>query len=196
MFKLLRNLYEWVLSFAESKYGPWALFLIAVAESSFFPVPPDVLLIALAIGAPLRSFWFALICTAGSLVGAVIGYFIGLEFYELAGRPIIEFYSIQNGYEQVRQLYHDWDSIAVVIAGFTPIPYKVFTIAAGAFEINFFTFLLASAVGRGARFFLVAGLIRWIGPGIKDLIDRYFNLCTIIFAILLLGGFLVLKYVI
>lgn len=196
MFKLLRNLYEWVLSFAESKYGPWALFLIAVAESSFFPVPPDVLLIALAIGAPLRSFWFALICTAGSLVGAVIGYFIGLEFYELAGRPIIEFYSIQNGYEQVRQLYHDWDSIAVVIAGFTPIPYKVFTIAAGAFEINFFTFLLASAVGRGARFFLVAALIRWIGPGIKDLIDRYFNLCTIIFAILLLGGFLVLKYVI
>jgi len=196
MFKLLRKLYEWVLSFAESKYGPWALFLIAVAESSFFPVPPDVLLIALAIGAPQRSFWFALICTAGSLVGAVIGYFIGLEFFELAGRPIIEFYSIQNGYEQVRQLYHDWDSIAVVIAGFTPIPYKVFTIAAGAFKINFFTFLLASAVGRGARFFLVAALIRWIGPSIKELIDRYFNLCTIIFTILLLGGFLVLKYVI
>jgi len=196
VLKWLRKLYDWVLGLAESPYGAWALFLIAVAESSFFPIPPDVLLIALSIGAPSRALWFAFISTAGSLTGAVIGYLIGLEFYELVGRPIIEFYSVENGYEQVRRLYHEWDAVAVVIAGFTPIPYKVFTIAAGAFKINFITFILASAVGRAGRFFLVGVLIRWLGPSVKDLLDRYFNLATILFVILLLGGFLVIKYVI
>jgi membrane protein YqaA with SNARE-associated domain len=192
----LRRLYDWVLSFSESPYGTLALFLIAIAESSFFLVPPDVLLLALCVGAPHRALWFALVTTLGSVLGAAIGYLLGLEFYELIGRRIIEFYSAQDRYSQVAELYQEWDAFAVAIAGFTPIPYKVFTIAAGAFGINFGTFMLASLLSRGARFFLVSGLIRWLGPGIKHLIDRYFNLLTILFVILLVGGFLLIKYVI
>lgn len=192
----IRRLYGWVLSFADSPYGSWALFLIAFAESSFFPIPPDVLLIALAVGAPERSFFFATVCTAGSLIGAVFGYIIGVQFYDWIGQPIIEFYSAQHHYASVKGLYEQWDALAVTVAGFTPIPYKVFAIAAGAFQINFVIFMLASAIGRGTRFFLVGGLIRWLGPEVKKFIDRYFNLLTVLFVILLLGGFLVLRYVI
>jgi membrane protein YqaA with SNARE-associated domain len=193
---VIRRLYDWVLSFAESPYGTLALFTIAVAESSFFPIPPDVLLLALAVGAPHRALWFALVTTLGSVLGAAIGYFLGLEFYELVGKRIIDFYGAQDRYSQVAQLYRDWDAIAVAVAGFTPIPYKVFTIAAGAFEINFGTFMLTSLLSRGARFFLVGGLIRWLGPGIKRFIDRYFNILTVAFVILLVGGFVIIKYVI
>ena len=196
LMKLIRYLYDWVLSFAESPYGVLALFLIAFAESSFFPVPPDVLLIALAIGAPSRAFWFSLVCTAGSVAGAGVGYLLGLQFYEVVGEPIIEFYSAGDRYLQVKELYAEWDAIAVGIAGFTPIPFKVFTIAAGAFKIDFWVFLLASFLSRGARFFLVGGLIRWLGPSIKEFIDKYFNLLTVIFVILLVGGFVIVKYVI
>ncbi|HUG43797.1 MAG TPA: VTT domain-containing protein [Acidobacteriota bacterium] len=195
-FNLLRALYDWVLSFADRPGGVWALLLIAFAESSFFPIPPDVLLIALAIGAPMRSWWFALVCSIGSVAGAAAGYLIGLEFYSLIGRPIIEFYSAAERYDQVKALYDRWDAVAVGVAGFTPIPFKVFTISAGAFQVHFWTFLAAAAASRSARFFLVAGLIRWFGPGIRELVDRYFNLLTILFVILLVGGFVVLKYVI
>jgi len=192
--KFIRKMYDWVLSFADSPYGTWALFLIAFMESSFFPVPPDFLLIALAVGAVTRSFWFALVCSAGSVSGAVLGYLIGWHFYDFIGVPIIDFYGLGHKYDQVRELYENWNALAVGIAGFTPIPYKVFTIAAGAFKINFPTFILASLVSRSARFFLVAGLIRLAGPGIKTFIDKYFNILTIVAAILLVGGFLVIKY--
>lgn len=195
-FTFLRRLYDWVLAFAATPHGTWALFLLAVAESSFFPIPPDVLLMALAVAAPSRAFRFAAICSAGSVLGGVIGYLLGLEFYELLGRPIIEFYSAADAYQRVQQLYRDWDAIAVAVAGFTPIPYKVFTIAAGVFEINFATFLLASIVSRSARFFLIGALIWWMGPRIRAFIERYFNLLTVIFAVLLVGGFILLKYVI
>ena len=193
---ILRRLYDWVLSLAESPYGIWALFGIAVAESSFFPIPPDVLLLALAVGAPAKSLRFAAVCTVGSLIGAAVGYLLGWGFYDLMGRRIIEFYSAGDRYSEVKALYDRWDAVAVMVAGFTPIPYKVFTIAAGAFQINFATFMLASLLSRGARFFLIGGLIRWLGPGIKLLIDRYFNLLTILFVILLIGGFVIVKYVI
>ena len=192
---IIRRMYDWVLSFADHPYGTWALFLIAFMESSFFPVPPDFLLIALAVGSVKRSFWFALVCSAGSVAGAVLGYLIGWHFYDFIGVPIIDFYGLTAKYDQVRLLYENWNALAVGIAGFTPIPYKVFTIAAGAFKINFPTFILASLVSRSARFFLVAGLIRLAGPGIKTFIDKYFNLLTVIAAILLIGGFVVIKYV-
>lgn len=192
----LRRLYDWVLSLAEKPYGAWALFLVAFAESSFFPIPPDVLLIALAVGRPARSFVFAGISTLGSVLGAAFGYLLGFQFYELAGRPIIQFYGVEQRYLQVQALYQHYDALAVAVAGFTPIPYKVFTIAAGAFHINFVTFILASIVSRGARFVLVGGLIWWLGPDIKRVIDRYFNLLTIVFVILLAGGFVLVKYVI
>ena len=196
LFLWLRRLYDWVLSLGQSPYGAWSLFLLAVAESSFFPIPPDVLLIALALGAPRRAFWFSAICSFGSILGGILGYLIGLQFYELVGQPIIEWYSVQELYEKAQALYQKWDALALAIAGFTPIPYKVFTIAAGAFKVNFATFVLVSIFSRGARFFLLGGLIWWCGPAVQKFIDRYFNLLTVIFVILLLGGFVLLRYII
>jgi membrane protein YqaA with SNARE-associated domain len=194
-FVVLRTLYDWVIRFAETPHGTWALFLIALAESSFFPIPPDILLIALALAAPSRSLWFAFVSTAGSLIGAVVGYGLGYQFYELLGKPIVDFYAAEATYNQLKELYETWDVWAVGIAGFTPVPYKVVTITAGAFKINFATFMLVSAISRAARFFLVGGLIQWFGPSIKPFIDRYFNLLCMVFMVLLLGGFLLLKYV-
>ena len=171
----LRRLYDWVLSFATSPYGTWALFLVAVAESSFFPIPPDVLLIALAVGAPSRSLFFALVTTTGSVLGAGIGYWIGYQFFELLGRPIVAFYQAESHFERVQQLYQDYDALAVGLAGFTPIPYKVFTLAAGVFHLNLGTFFAASVISRGLRFFLIGLLILYFGPQIQRFIDRYFT---------------------
>ena len=195
-FAWLRYLYDWVLSFAEKPGASRGLFAIAVMEASFFPIPPDILLIALAIGVPSRALWFSALCTLGSSIGAVLGYFLGLKFHDVLGLSIIEFYSAQEQYSKVKFLYEKWDAVAVFVAGFTPIPFKVFTIAAGFFEISFFPFVLASLLSRGARFFLVGGLICWFGPVIQRFIDRYFNILTIVFVILVFGGFLLVKYAI
>ena len=194
-FALLRRLYDWVLNWAERKSALGALWALAFAEASFFPIPPDVLLMAMAIGKPRKAFRFALVCTLGSLMGGLFGYLLGYQFYALVGQPIIEFYAAADQYERVRELFETWNAVAVAIAGFTPIPFKVFTIAAGAFRVDLLTFFLAAAVSRSARFFLVSGLIYYLGPAIKDKVDRYFNQLTILFAVLLVGGFLVLKYV-
>lgn len=192
---MLRRLYDWVLHWAETPYGSWALFLLALAESSFFPVPPDVLLIALAISIPARSFRYALICSAGSLLGGVIGYLIGYQFMDLIGLRIVDFYGLTQQYAAVGDLYDRYNAWAVGIAGFTPIPYKIFTISAGAFKINFIVFFIASAISRSARFFLVGWLIYAFGPEIKLFIDRYFNILAIVFAVLLIGGFIMIKYI-
>lgn len=191
---LLRRLYDWVLSWAERPSGPAALFGLAAAESIFFPIPPDVLLVPLAIGRPRRALWFATLCTVGSVAGAVIGYWVGLTLYDTIGRPIIELYGYTEAYGQVGELYRQNLVLTLGSAGFTPIPYKVFTIAAGGFRVAFLPFLVISAVSRGARFFLVAGLIRIFGEPIRTFIDRYFNLLTVVFAVLLIGGFVVLRY--
>jgi membrane protein YqaA with SNARE-associated domain len=191
----VRRLYDWVLSWAESPYGSTALFVLAFVEASFFIVPPDVLLIALCVGKSRRSIHFAAICTVGSLLGGSFGYLIGHQLYELIGRPIIEFYDAGEAFQRVGELYKANLVLALGTAGFTPIPYKVFTIAAGAFAVPFVPFLVISAVSRAARFFLVAGLIRTFGPQIRDFIDRYFNLLSVVFVVLLVAGFVVLKYV-
>lgn len=193
-FHLLHNLYDWVLHWAETPYGVPALFVLAFAESSFFPVPPDVLLIALAISIPARAFRYAFVCSVGSVLGGMLGYMIGWQFYELVGEPIIEFYGYTEQYELVAQLYAKHGTWAVFIAGLTPIPYKVFTIASGAFHFAFIKFLGASVLSRSVRFFLVATLIWFFGPTIKKFIDRYFNLLVIAFTIALVGGFVVIKY--
>ncbi len=191
---MLRRLYEWVLHWAETPYGTWALFILALAESSFFPIPPDVLLIALAISIPAKAFRYALVCTAGSLIGGVIGYLIGYQFMEVVGFRIIRFYDLMEMYRSVGDLYNHYNALAVGIAGFTPIPYKVFTISAGAFKINFPVFLVASALSRAARFFLVGWLIYRFGPGIRSFIDRYFNALAVVFVLLLVGGFVLIKW--
>jgi membrane protein YqaA with SNARE-associated domain len=194
-FHLLHNLYDWVLHWADTSYGLPALFLLAFAESSFFPVPPDILLIALAIAVPTRAFRYALVCSLGSILGGIFGFFLGWQFYELIGEPIIAFYGYQEYYNKVEGLYHEYGTWAVFVAGLTPIPYKVFTIASGAFRFPFLKFMFASILSRSARFFLVSGLIWLFGPKIKKFIDKYFNLLVIVFTAALIGGFLVIRYV-
>jgi len=191
---MLRRLYSWVLHWAETPYGSWALFLLALSESSFFPVPPDVLLIALAVSIPKKSFKYALICTAGSLIGGCLGYLIGWQFMITVGEKIIQFYGLTHKMQYIKDLYMQYDAWAIGIAGFTPIPYKVFTISAGAFDINFTVFIIASAVSRAARFFLVAWLIYLFGPKIKTFIDKYFNILAITFVVLLVAGFAIIKF--
>ncbi len=190
---MLRRLYSWVLHWAKTPYGSWALFLLALSESSFFPVPPDVLLIALAVSIPKKSFKYALICTAGSLIGGCLGYLIGWQFMITVGEKIIQFYGLTHKMQYIKDLYMQYDAWAIGIAGFTPIPYKVFTISAGAFDINFTVFLVASAVSRAARFFLVGWLIYIFGPKIKTFIDKYFNILAITFVVLLVAGFAIIK---
>lgn len=193
--KWVRSLYDWVLSWSDTRYGALALFLIAFAESSFFPVPPDVLLIALCLGNRMRSFYFALICSLGSVLGGVAGYLIGWGFWAAVDQL---FYNYVPGFTpeafaRVHDLYAQYDFWIVFVAAFTPIPYKVITITAGVFGISFVMFLLATAVGRPARFYLVAVLIRVYGEPVRGIIDKHFNFLTIAFTILLVGGFAVFK---
>ena len=183
-----RSLYDWVLSWANTPYGAPALGLLALAEASFFPVPPDTLLMALSLSKQSRAFRFAMICTAGSVVGGAIGYLIGWGVWDSLA-PI--FFAHIPGFTpeqfaRVQSLFADYGFWAVFVAGFTPIPYKIFTIAAGVFLINFPIFLLASLLSRGLRFVLIAGLIWRFGAPIKAFIDRYFNLLCYLALVLVL----------
>ena len=186
----MRRLYDWVLGWADRPGGGWALFGIATAESSFFPIPPDVLLIPLCLGRTRRSLWFATVCTAGSVLGAVFGYWIGSSLYQSVGSWILDLYGLHDQYAAVGALYDRNLVVSLGTAGFTPIPFKVFTIAAGAFGVSFPAFVAISAASRGGRFFLVAGLLRLFGEPIREFIERWFNLLSIVFVILLVGGFL------
>ncbi|MBW2506530.1 MAG: DedA family protein [Deltaproteobacteria bacterium] len=189
----VRQIYDRCLVWVQSPYGIWALFFIAVAESSFFPIPPDVFLMVLCIAVPPKSFRYAAICAVGSVLGGILGYGLGLGFMDTVGVKILEWYGLHDKYEVVQNLYQQYDALAVGAAGFTPLPYKLFTITAGAFKINFVTFILVSIVSRSARFFLVAAFIYKFGAPVRQFIERYFNLLTIVFFILLIGGFLVIR---
>jgi membrane protein YqaA with SNARE-associated domain len=191
---LHRRLYNWVLHWAETPHGAVALFLLAFAESSFFPIPPDVLLIALVLGSRRRWWRFAVLCTVGSALGGIAGYGIGLGLMDALGWPIIRFYHAENYWAKVNELYAKYDYWIVFTAAFTPIPYKVFTIASGAFHMNVLGFVAVSIVGRGARFFLVALLLYYFGPPMRRIIEKHFDWLCVVFAVLLIGGFVVIKY--
>ncbi|MBI9070569.1 MAG: DedA family protein [Melioribacteraceae bacterium] len=199
----VRKLYDWVLHWAESPYGTMALFILAFAEASFFPIPPDALLIALVLGARTKAFKFAANCTIGSVTGALLGYSIGYFIWwngdnTFSSFALFFFNSIpgfnENIFNSVKIMYEEWDFWIIFTAGFTPIPYKVFTISSGAFNISLPMFIIASVISRAARFFLVAGLIWKFGPQIKNFIDKYFNILAVGFTILLIGGFVAIKY--
>lgn len=194
---IVRRLYDWMLSWADSKWGGLALFLFAMAESIFFPVPPDVLLIALCIGCVAKSFKYAAICTAGSVIGAVVGFGLGAFCWDIVDSWFIPSIFSQEAFDSVGLKYSEWNFWLVFTAGFTPIPYKLITISAGVFlgVADFWIFILASIISRGARFVLVAALIYKFGAPIKKFIDKYFNLCALAFTVLLIGGFLLIKYV-
>lgn len=191
----VRRLYDWVLSWAQTPYGVPALFLLAFAESSFFPVPPDVLLIALGISLPARAFRFALVASLGSVLGGLLGYGLGFGLWE-----VVEsfFYSYvpgftPQGFLKIQNLFETYDFWTVFTAGFTPIPYKIITIGAGVFHINFPVFVLASLISRSLRFYLEAWFICRYGPPVRLFLERYFNLLTLIFLVLLAAGFAVVK---
>lgn len=191
----LRRLYDWVLSWAHRPGGTWALFGFSFAESSFFPIPPDVLQIALSIERPKRSFAYALVTTAGSLLGAVLGYLIGYALRPVAD-GIIGFYGYERQFLALGEAFRENAFWAVFVAALTPVPYKLVTIAAGVYHefVPLWMLLAVSAVGRPARFFAVALVMRVAGAKAKAFIDRYFNLLTIVFALLLLGGFVAVRY--
>src|SRR3990167_5298438 len=186
---MIHDLIQWTIHWAQTDYGTYALFLIAFVESSFFPIPPDVLLIALSIISPQIAMFYATVCTVGSVTGGAFGYLIGLK----GGRPILERFFSHEKIQLVHNYFEKYEAWAIGVAAFTPIPYKVFTIAAGVFYINFKKFVLVSILGRGGRFFIVAGLIQLFGAEIIHLIENYFELFTIIFVALLIGGFMLLK---
>lgn len=190
----LKKIYDWVLHWAETPYGTPALFLLAFTESFFFPLPPDILLIALSLSIPKKAFEYAAVCTIGSVLGGAFGFFLGYQFWEI-GKPILFNYVNEADFETIRRYFQDYEAWAVGIAGFTPIPYKALTISAGFFRANFLIFVAVSLVSRAARFFLVAGLIYYFGPSIKGFIDKYFNLLTFIFFAMLIIGFMAIKYV-
>ncbi len=191
---LVRRLYDWTISWAHRPHGVFALFVLAFAESSFFPIPPDVLLIALCVGASTKSFRFALVCTVGSVLGGIAGYGIGLWGYDLIGEPIVRAYHGEAVMQKIKTWYDAYGFWGNLTAAVTPIPYKVFTIASGVFKFDFLQFVIASVVGRGLRFFVVAGLIYRFGPSMKAFIEKYFDLLAIVGMILLIGGFVLLKY--
>lgn len=186
---------RWVESFAEKPSALFALFLFAFMEASFFPIPPDLLLIAIGITLPRRSLIAALWCTIGSVLGGGLGYLIGWGFMQSVGYAIVEFYNAHAAWENVVQLYTGTVGLwFLAIAAFTPIPYKIATIAAGATQMPFLPFLLISAVGRAARFFLIGILLYWFGPPVKLFLDRYFNQLSIAFVLLLLLGFVAVQW--
>jgi membrane protein YqaA with SNARE-associated domain len=191
---MIKRLYNWILSWSESRWGWLALFVIALFEASWFPLPPDILLIALCLGATKKSFRFASLCLTGSLLGAALGYCIGYYLWTTpTGDPTVvanffynHVFSVES-FNNVGSLYDRFNFWIVFTAGFTPLPFKLFTIAGGMFHINFVMFIIASIVSRGMRFFLIAWLIWKFGAPIKSFIDKYFNLLATLFTILLIG---------
>ncbi len=195
--KLFRRLYDWMLHWADTPYGPIALFILALAESSFFPIPVDPLLIALCLGAIKKSWRFAFYTSIASILGGMIGYAIGFGIWEAVDSFFFKYVPgfSESLFNRVMANFNEYGFWYVFAAGFTPIPYKVFTIASGVFKLNFLLFVTASTISRSLRFFAIAALFRKFGPEIKSFIDKYFNLLAILFFILLLGGFLVIKFI-
>ena len=198
----VRKLYDWVLHWAKTPYALPALFILAFAESSFFPIPPDVLLIALAVSIPAKAFRYAAVCTLGSVLGGMLGYLIGsFAWYtgnDYSSFAMLFFHYVPGFTEELFNLvklkFEQNAFLAVFTAGFTPIPYKIFTIAGGVCKINFFVFIIASIISRALRFFLVAAIIYKFGSPITAWIDKYFNKLAILFTILLIGGFILIKW--
>ncbi len=193
-----RRLYNWVVHFADTKHSVLALFVLSFAESSFFPVPPDVLLGPMTLGAPKKWFKFALSCSIASVLGGILGYCIGMFFWSVIGPWVLTNMSwaglTEANFTKFQNWYDQWDFLIVFVCGFTPVPYKVCTISAGVAEINFLGFLLASTLSRSARFFIVAGLVGWKGEKIRPIIEKHFNWLSLAFVGLLIGGFFVIKW--
>jgi membrane protein YqaA with SNARE-associated domain len=192
---MMRRLYDWMMRMAGHKKAPQALFWVAFIESSVFPIPPDVMLIPMILAQRAKAFLYATICLAGSVIGGVAGYAIGYYLFDLIGEPVLRVYGYGEKYQQTADLFNEWGPWILIAKGWTPFPYKVLTIAAGAFKMSIVPFILASIVARAMRFYLVAALLYWFGEPIRDFIEKRLSLVTTAFVILLVGGFVAVKYV-
>ncbi|MEE3241750.1 MAG: YqaA family protein [Candidatus Neomarinimicrobiota bacterium] len=200
----LRRLYDWVLSWASSPYAVPVLFTVSFVESSFFPIPADPLLIALILGLRQRAFYYAFICTAGSVFGGIFGYFVGsflwwTETMEFSSIATFFFTYIPGFTEQlfynIQAQYESYNFVVIFTAAFTPIPYKVFSISAGAFDINFFTFVVASILGRGLRFYGITVVLWYFGRPVKKIIDKYFDLLAILLLLISIISYIIIVYI-
>ncbi len=194
--KYLRRIYDWIISWATKPFGSYALFTLAFCESSFSPIPPDALLVALIIGHKTKHLRFAAICTLGSVLGGFIGYFIGWGLWDLTSDFFFTYIPgfSEELFSKTRIYYNKWSFWIVLTAGFTPIPYAIFTISSGVFNINIWGFILASTLGRATRFYIVSILVGIYGDRIKTFIDKYFNMLIIVFTVMLIGGILTSKF--
>ncbi len=190
---MLRNLYNRVLALAASPRAPLWLAVVAFAESSFFPIPPDALLIPMALAQPRRAWHFALICTVASIFGGMLGYLIGASLYDTVAAPILRLYHYEDAYNRFKDTFTTYGLEIILLKGLTPIPYKIVTIAAGAAKFDFTTFVFASIVTRGMRFFMVATLLHFFGDKVRHFIETRLTLVTTALAVGIIGGFLVLK---
>lgn len=193
---VVKKTYDWIMNWASTPYALYALALLSFTESFFFPIPPDILLIAIAFSKPKHSFLYAGICSLSSVAGGIVGYFIGYFLFESIGKLIFDLYGGINGFETVKEYYNSKGAWMVLIGGFTPVPYKLITIASGVFLLDFKIFLICSIISRSARFFLESLLIFYFGEKIRLLLEKYFNLFTIFLFVTVILGFLLFKVII
>jgi membrane protein YqaA with SNARE-associated domain len=191
---MIRKLYDWTMSLAARPKALHALGAVSFAESSFFPVPPDVLLIPMVIAQRHRAWLIASVCTAASVLGGILGYAIGYYLFATIGQAVIDFYGLQETAAKFHDWYRDFGLYVILIKGLTPIPYKIVTIMSGAAQFDIWVFIAASVITRGLRFFIVAGLLRQFGEPIRAFIERRLNLLFFLFLLVLIGGFVALKY--
>lgn len=191
---MLRRLYDWTLDLGSHRHAPAALATVSFVESSFFPIPPDVLLIPMVLAERAKAWFFAGLCTVASVLGGLLGYYIGAALFESVARPILDLYGYGTAFEQFAARYNEWGAWIVFIAGVTPFPYKVITIASGATGLALPTFVIASIAARGLRFFIVAGLLYYVGPPIRAFIEKRLGLVFSVFVAMLVGGFVVARY--
>ncbi len=191
---LIQRLYDWMVRQAVSPYAIWVLAAVSFAESSVFPIPPDVLMIPMILARPNKAWLIAGVCMIASVLGALLGYFIGAVLFDTVGLPVLELYGKTTYFDEFAARYNEWGAWAVLIAGVTPFPYKVITILSGSTGLSLPVFVVASIVARGARFFLVAALLKWFGPPVRDFIERRLGLMFILFTVILLGGFYLVRF--
>ena len=192
---MLRALYDWVLRLSAHRRAPVALAGVSFAESSFFPIPPDAMLIPMCLARPERAYYYALVCTIASVLGGILGYVIGYYLFVEVAEPVLRAYGYTDALARFRVWYDQWGAWLILIKGLTPIPYKIVTIASGAAEFSFLIFMVCSVITRGARFFLVAALIRKFGPPIQDFIERRLTMVTSVAAVAIVLGFVALRYI-
>jgi membrane protein YqaA with SNARE-associated domain len=186
---MLRRIYDWCVAAADKPYALWILGAVSFAESSFFPVPPDVMLVPMSLARPKKAWLYALVCTVTSVLGGVAGYAIGALLYDSLGQWLIQLYGLGDKVDGFRAAYAEWGALIIIGKGLTPIPYKLVTIVSGLLGYNFFLFMVLSVITRGARFFLLAGLLNWFGEPIKAALERHFAIFIGLILLAVVGGF-------